>query len=434
MLEQNKILFIRLSLLLLSLVYHTSSLAAQDTTDTISTIVIVGNELTGDNVILRELKIKIGDKPDPAMIEESRMRVMNLFLFNRVEFNLYPQDANSLILVIEVTERLYFYPLPILTINERDWSKWSYGLSAVHMNFRGQNERIWLGLWFGYRPGFGIDFSDPWAGDSLHLNTGINLMKTSYNHHTITTMEESHITGNLLLGKWWGHHFNTSVILNYDEIKVAPEFQFLMQSGNTTEHTIGLALSLRHDTRDLYFYPASGWSNRFTIAQYGFFETYNHYTDVEVDLRNYISLGPIILAGRFYQKSSFGDVPVYRLNYIGFGERIRGHFNKVSEGLNVQVLSAESRFHILPVRYFSMNLPPIPPQYLHNLKFGISAAFFIDSGIVWDESNELEINNYKTGFGFGVHIHLPYVEIFRFDYGFDLDWRGEFIFEVGVAF
>jgi outer membrane protein assembly factor BamA len=407
---------------------------AQDSTRTISNIVIVGNEVTDDNVILRELKIRIGDIPNEEKIEESRQRVANLLLFNRVEFRLYPQDEQHLILFIEVTERLYFYPLPILTIHERDWSKWSYGLSAVDMNFRGQNERIWLGFWFGYRPGFGIDFADQWAGDSLHLNTGLSLMKTTYYHRTITDMEESHVTANFILGKWWGLHFNSSLIFNYDRIEVAEDYRDLMQSGKPLEHTFGLALSLRLDTRDLYFYPSSGWFNRVTFARYGLFETYNHYTDIEIDLRRYLSLGPIILAGRFYQKSAFGSVPVYRLNYIGFNERIRGHFNEVREGLHVQILTAETRFNLIPVHYFSLNLPPVPPQYLHNLKIGLSGALFIDSGIVWNYAFEQKIDRYKTGFGFGLLLHLPYVEIFRVDYGFDRDWNGEFIFEVGVSF
>jgi len=135
----------------LGLLTTTGLLSAQDSTRTISTILIIGNKVTDDNVILRELKIHIGDIPDQERLEESRQRIVNLLLFNRVEFKFYPQDESKLILVIEVTERLYFYPLPILTIQERDWSKWSYGLSAVDINFRGQNERIWLGLWFGYR-------------------------------------------------------------------------------------------------------------------------------------------------------------------------------------------------------------------------------------------------------------------------------------------
>ena len=39
-----------------------------------------------------------------------------------------------------------------------------------------------------------------------------------------------------------------------------------------------------------------------------------------------------------------------------------------------------------------------------------------------------------SGFGAGIHIHLPYIEIFRIDYAFDMNLRGQIIIEVGIAF
>ena len=408
--------------------------AQDNTAKTIQNIIIIGNEITKDKVILRELVIHKGDIPTEENLAESQKRLLNLFLFNRVQLNLYPHDEKSLVLIVEVTEQLYFYPVPILTIQERDWSKWSYGLSIVNSNFRGQNERLWAGFWFGFRPGFGITYTDPWAGDSLHLNTGFNLMKTIFDHRTIDGMEERHIAGRISVGKWWNYHFNTAVTFLADRIKVAEEFRELMHSGKTTEYTFGLELSLIYDTRDLRSYPSTGWSNRFQFYQYGLFENYNDYENIVLDLRKYFSIGPIILAGRFYQNSLFGQIPVYRMNYIGFTERIRGYFYKVWEGKHVQTGSIETRFNIIPVHYFSLDLPAIPPQYLRNLKIGLSGALFVDTGIVWDYSDEYQYDNFKTGFGFGFHIHLPYVEIFRVDIGFDGNLDSQFIVEVGVVF
>ena len=273
---------------------------AQDSTEkTIQNIIIIGNEITKDKVILRELVIHKGDIPTEENLAESQKRLLNLFLFNRVQLNLYPHDEKSLVLIIEVTEQLYFYPVPILTIRERDWSKWSYGLSIVNSNFRGHNERLWAGFWFGFRPGFGISYTDQWAGDSLHLNTGFNLMKTIFDHRTIDGMEERHIAGRLSMGKWWNYYFNTAVTFLADRIKVAEEFRELMHSGKTTEYTFGLELSLIYDTRDLRSYPSTGWFNRFQFYQYGLFENYNDYENIVLDLRKYFSFTigrrPVIL-------------------------------------------------------------------------------------------------------------------------------------------
>jgi outer membrane protein assembly factor BamA len=107
----------------------------------IQNIVIIGNKHTEENVIRRELTFQIGDTVSEEDLELSRQRLLNLYLFHRVELYLVPQDEYGNILIIEVTEQIYFYPVPILRMNERDWSKWSYGLSVIHYNFRGQNEK-----------------------------------------------------------------------------------------------------------------------------------------------------------------------------------------------------------------------------------------------------------------------------------------------------
>jgi outer membrane protein insertion porin family len=408
---------------------------AQDNTEkTIQNIIIIGNEITKDNVILRELVIHKGDIPTESKLQESYQRLMNLLLFNRVKLNLYHHNEKSLVLIIEVTERLYFYPVPILTIQERDWSKWSYGLSLVNSNFRGQNEKLWVGFWLGYRPGFGITYTDPWAGDSLHLNTAFSIMKTNINNRTIADMEERHVLGRVSVGKWWGRHFNTAFTFHFDRIKVAKEFRDLMHSGNTTEYTLGVEYSMRYDTRDLYSYPGNGWLTITQLYKYGLFENYNDYENLVFDLRRYFTIGPIILAGRFYQNSLFGEIPVYRLNYIGFSERIRGHFYTVWTGKHIQLGSVETRFNIIPIRYFSLDLPAIPPQYLQNLKIGLSAGLFVDTGIAWITSDEYKLDNFNTGFGFGIHIHLPYIEVFRVDIGFNKNFDSQVIVEMGVVF
>ena len=61
-------------------------------------------------------------------------------------------------------------------------------------------------------------------------------------------------------------------------------------------------------------------------------------------------------------------------------------------------------------------------------------GIFADAGIIWSEPYEYAMANVKSGFGFGLHIRLPYIEVFRMDYAFDPNWRGQLIIEVGVAF
>jgi outer membrane protein assembly factor BamA len=353
-------------------------------------------------------------------------------LFNRVELTLIPQE-NNYILLIEVTERLYIYPLPIFTLHDRDWEKISYGISLSHQNFRGQNEKLRTAIWFGYRSGYGISYSDQWAGDSLHLTTYFDLGKYVLEHRTLG-FEERHIASSAAVGKWWNYHFKTEFLVLYDRINVDKQIAQFLHSKKTTETIWGTRLYLRYDTRDLYAYPSDGWLGFFQATKYGIFQEFNNYWKLYLDVRNYWNIGFFTLASRINQSYLFGQIPIYRENYIGFSERIRGHFFDVYQGNHVHTGHLEIRFPLLQVKYFTFDSLILPDEYLKNLKFGINAGIFIDSGIAWSKSNEYTIKNFHTGFGAGLHFRVPYVEVVRLDYGFNQNFQGQIIFEIGNSF
>jgi outer membrane protein assembly factor BamA len=411
----------------------TADLSSQENLLPIGSIVVIGNETTGENVILRELLFSKGDLPDSTHIERSRQRILGLSLFNRVQIHTVPGDRETII-IIEVTERLYFYPEPIFFLTDRDWGKISYGLGLTNYNFRGQNEKLTGAVWFGYRPGFGFAYSDQWMGEQLHLTSGFSSNMYTTNHRTLDFLEERHLTGTIKIGKFWNRYFKTEINLDFDRIRVDKQYTYLMHSGKSMEQLWGIIFYVRYDTRDLRYFPGTGWLTSFSFLQNNLFQRYNNYNRTIIDLRRYNRLGPLIVTGRFYQNYLFGQVPIYRANYIGFSERIRGHFYEVYEGRHIHMGSAEIRFPIIPVKYFTMDFPGLPDLYQSNLKVGLSGEFFIDSGIIWQKSADYRMHNYITGFGCGLFLHLPYVEIFRIDYGLNLDFQGEWIFEVGVYF
>lgn len=406
--------------------------SAAESLPPISNIVIIGNDKTGDNVILRELLFAKGQTPDSALIERSRLRILSLSLFNRVDIHTVPSE-NETIIIIEVTERIYFYPNPIFFLTDRDWDKISYGLGLINYNFRGQNEKLMGALWFGYRPGFGFLYSDSWLGENLHLTSSLGANKYTTNHRTLD-FEERHTTGTFKIGKYWNRYFRTEIAFDYDRIQVHTADAVYLHSKKPTEQLWSILFYMIYDTRNLRYFPETGWLTSISFLKNGIFQEFNNYNRTIIDLRRYNRLGPFILAGRFYQNYIFGQIPVYRENYIGFSERIRGHFYEVFEGRHIHIGSAEVRFPIIPVKYFTFDFPGVPDVYQSNLKIGLSGGVFIDSGIIWTEPEAYSIDNYITGFGCSLFIHLPYVEIFRVDYGFDFDYRGEWILEVGVNF
>ena len=85
----------------------------------IKKMIFIGNEKTKDVVLRREMKTKVGDKLDKKKLEEDRKRLLNLQLFNRVEFNPMQADDGVILLII-VAERWFLFPYPIFFFNRSE--------------------------------------------------------------------------------------------------------------------------------------------------------------------------------------------------------------------------------------------------------------------------------------------------------------------------
>lgn len=407
-------------------------LFAQDFTNKkISSIMIIGNDITDDDVIKRELLLGVGDTYNDSLLILSEKRVSNLFLFNYVDIIPVPENQN-VSLLIQVTERFYLFPFPEFRIEDRDWSKLTYGFGMAHVNFRGRNEKI-LGVFLlGYRPGFEIQYSNPWIGTKARYTNSIAIRKYSTQHH-ILEFNEKHFSVSWSMGRFWNRYFSTSLNFNYDHVRVPKQNAPLMLSGKKTEDLTGIAFSLSYDDRDLLAYPSRGWNTKLTFYKNGFFEPAIDYWQYQLDLRRYTTIGFFTFVGRAYTLQTFGDLPVYRQVYFGFSERLRGHFSEVYAGKHSAMANFEIRFPLMSKKMFSLPSAFLPPSSTQNLQFGLHAALFYDTGLVWTRQKELRLKNFLNGFGVGLNFRLPYVEIARLELAFDEQSNSEIIFEVGTA-
>jgi len=132
---------------------------------------------------------------------------------------------------------------------------------------------------------------------------------------------------------------------------------------------------------------------------------------------------------------SAGEIPIYAHQFLGYRDRIRGHFYEQREGENRAIFGAEFRFPILPIRYLNLQYGDIAfGKYSNDLPFGISGGIYVDAGDVWWGQPSLNKSGRLAGFGAGVHIHLPYVELLRIEYAFSFSGEPELIVDLQVAF
>jgi len=408
----------------------------------IDRVVVAGNKVTAPDVILREIPFSfpaILGADDLKLIEN---RVQNLRLFNRVELRVNEREGRN-VLTILVTESWYIFPAPVFSIEEHDWSKIGYGLELTDNNFRGRDEKLRIGGQFGYNPSYSLNYSIPWIGERLRLNLGVGLSQ-GQTDNKVFGFQEDRLAFKLNAGKRLSLKLDTSVQFSLTRVTLPAGFQSFSVSGSGRDLVPNLSWQTRWENRDLTEYPRKGTYLAVNVQRTGFTKAQPEYWRMTIDGRFYQPVfGSAALAVRQLFILNSGNVPVYERVFLGFNERIRGYYNLILPdpahfadyaSYNISLTSLEFRFPILPVRYFSIKNGPLVPSVFRNLKFGLSAGFFVDNGIVWRNAGDVRLNNFYTGYGVGIHILLPYINVLRIEYALNKLGQGQFILNTGISF
>ncbi|UCH09259.1 MAG: BamA/TamA family outer membrane protein, partial [Fidelibacterota bacterium] len=135
-------------------------LPAEDNLPVITSIVVEGNEVTREHIILREISHPLNQPFDSTLAREDRNRLYNLGIFELVEVGPQPTAPGEAALVVEVVETIRVVPIPIFYHLEQ--LGWSYGGGVGFTNFRGLNQRLNLTATYGAEKTYTLQFADPW--------------------------------------------------------------------------------------------------------------------------------------------------------------------------------------------------------------------------------------------------------------------------------
>lgn len=425
---------IRINLLLIvgALWMPGASTAAADST-LIETILFVGNDHTREEILTREMQQRAGDPFDPRLAEADRRRIENLQLFTRVELQVLP-SASGVILLYLLSERWYLFPYPLLFIHDRDWSKLSYGAGLRHENFRGRNINLLANFWLGYNPSLNLAYTNPWihGRHRLAFSAQASWSRTENLSPRFNGFSERHAGLQAGLSKRFGLYTRVGAGMGYQEVRLPPGLQLTRSAGGIDRIT-HFSVGFNRDTRDYSAYPRHGWYLDAGLSLKLLAGT-SDYGFAALDLRRYQPLpGGGLLAGRLRADLSRGRIPVHNLLYLGYSERVRGHFSEVLEGEERLLASAELRWPIIRQRFFDL-VPEDRLGYLRNLPFALHGAIFYDAGVIAGRSWARPEQRRRGGFGAGLAVQLPYVELMRFERAWNLAGRGEYLIDMKVWF
>jgi outer membrane protein insertion porin family len=395
-------------------------------------VLIVGNEITRDKVIRREIRLNEGDLFDSSKLRRSRQRLGNLGFFEEIKLDTRRRPEENL---VDLEARVKEQPTGAFTAGAGYSSTQSViGTASIRQNNlfgRGQRLALTAAL-SGISADFTLSFTEPYFLDSQYA-LGLEAYNRSFDYDTFDSQETG---AGLRFSRPIGEYMRVGLGYRYENVNIsdiaegAPQ-SIQDQAGRSTSSVI--TPSLTWDTRDNALNPSHGFYNLLSVdfaggplgAENKFYKTvgetnwyYPLISDIVLSLRGRLGYAdgyggkPLPLYERFFVGTQAVTIRGYELDEVG----PRDANGDPLGGNSMILLSGQLRFPITQ---------------------GLSLVGFIDSGNLYDKG-QFDPTRLRTGVGAGIRFVTPLGPL-ALDYGFKLDRKpgdktGAIHFNVGSLF
>ena len=374
----------------------------------VTQIVIEGNKKTKDFILFREIHHPFSGPLDQTLIEEDRNRLENLGIFSFVSWELIPTGSGTVILKYKVQESLQNTPPTVFPIYNES-KGWSLGALWLFNNFQGRNQLLSLSGSLGGEDTYGINFKDPWFFND-RISFSINIKKNLYESRFMNYEVELN-SKKVGLGKWFSNQINTEILCAI-ESKI-----FSAEKESVQYKYFDSNLNLKYDSRNIFWNPTKGVLLSSYFEYMVGYDSKNFQTLIwDQSLSYFFRLNKLqkktVFALNGSLKKTFGYKSIFFQDYLGGSNTIRGW--KVPDpkiyksdpyrfGHDYFQTSIEFRYELIPKF--------ITPT---GIETGLGMVLFTDAGFIAKSGYSKHI---LFGFGFGVRIPFPILEVLRLDYG-----------------
>ena len=431
----------------------------------VSSVEIIGNKITRDKIILREMMILPGDSVQESDVEEllkkSRQNLLNTSLFNFVDIVQEEESSGDVKIIISVIERWYIWPTPIVKLGDRNFNVWwktrdfgrlSYGFYVDWRNFRGRRENLITRFQVGYDQLFDLQYSVPYLNRKKTLGGGFG-SGFQGNH------EVAYITKNNKQEFYRSRHgyagqdffayvqlqfrkniYNTHLFeLRFDHqifddslLLKNPSFS---TGGQTNLDYLTLHYKYKSDHRDFSPYPLMGYYFDFEAYKYGLgFEDKNapDIFNLYTTFRKYWKFSKRIYyaAGLNCKFSSDKQQPYFLMKAVGYGrDVVRSYEYYVIDGNSFGILKTNLKFALVNQRDGEFKF--IRSEKFSKFYYALYTNLFLDMGYAYNPNKVSDLNNYLQnefllGFGLGIDFVTYYDIVMRFEYSVNRMWEQGF--------
>ena len=394
---------------------HVATVLAQSGKDTrygknLKEIRIEGIRYTHEDIILRELASKVGQPYIKKNAQKDFAKLDKLDIFSVIDIQPI-EEGNDLILEIRVRE-LFPY-LPFFSYEITDENGFAAGPGFQSVNLLGK-DRFFLGAArFGGATNISTLYQDPWIAGN-HLSVTLEFFQRD-RFNELDQFNEIASEGTLRVGSYLGEYGRIGGRFSFLSIKSDSAGKTLSESNRDNVPTLGFFIG--YDSRDLWSNPHRGWWNEFELSKTGgLLGSDGDFWSFNFDMRRYV---PIIerhtLALFSLTTLRIGDVgadiPLHQDFHLGGTNSVRGwDISSDRSGKHQWINTAEYRVTLMDPKVLSL--------FGLTADIGLQAALFGDLGVVWDESDAFETDNFIGGYGLGLRFLVPFVNMFRIDFAF----------------
>lgn len=414
----------------------------------IKAIVVSGNKITKDEIILREMIMQQGEIFTVQAMQQSILNIYNLRLFYKVDIIPIPVSKKEIVLNVDVKERWYIFPLPQAGLENGEWKRLWIGLNLIWNNVRGRNETLFFQFRALYNPSVRGFYTVPWIGENLHMSVTAGAGYEKIRNQSLVAVNIRNGSNTLLYndsGNFDNIKFNTNFILakhfgrsvsfftdfSYNYVRVTQYGVGRTLSPTGKDRYLGIDLGFMFDSRNLFEYTTKGYFLKTDYIRYGYIDNSINYGKFDIEARSFIPINIsktffITIASRLFTSLSIGTIiPYYNHAYLGYGDDyVRGWARNGFEGNDKLTLYNEIRIPILTPRYINASKLPILKSvpYLNkmDLKHGLYFTIIYDLGNVWYNDEKIRNVKFMSGAGIGLNAVFPFGYVGRLEWVFPI--------------
>ena len=313
-----------------------------------------------------------------------------------------------MVLHIDVKETLSYLPIVSLDVSDEDGVSLGPGLKSV--NFLRTGIFLSAATRFGGANQVELIAEDRWVSENPFYQLQFFYRDRS---NSLDQFEERSIELDLRVGSYVGETTTVGGQLGFLSLRSETD-GITFDPGNRDTITV-LGVFLGQDSLDSRSLPRRGWLNELAVSR--FMGSGTGWWRLTADVRRFQPLGERHTLALFslttLQSGQVGiDIPVYQDFHIGGTSTVRGWGLGARRGQHQHITTAEYRYTLLEPRDFTV--------FGATFYAGVQAAVFGDFGFAWDSDGDgdLGTSRFIDGYGVGIRLLLPFVDVVRFDFGF----------------